>query len=65
MEVKKIVIKFRSCKLQKGKTSYILPLPPAWINSVGVGKGSVLSIETNEDNSLRIAPAQRDAQSQI
>jgi hypothetical protein len=53
-EVKKIVIKFRPCKLQKGSTSYILPLPPEWINSVGAGKGSVLSIETNDDNSLRI-----------
>ncbi len=62
--MKKIVIKFRSCKLQKGKTSFILPLPPAWINSVGVGKGDVLNIETNGDESLRIYPILKDTQCQ-
>jgi hypothetical protein len=50
-------------RLHKGSTSYLLPIPPQWINSVGVGKGVVLNVETNEDNSLRIFPIQRNAQS--
>jgi hypothetical protein len=61
--VKKIVIKFKPCRLQKGNTSYVIPLPPAWINSMGVSKGDVLNIETNDDESLRIFSVQRNAQS--
>ena len=60
----KIVINFGARKLQRGNTSYILPIPPEWINSVGLGKGSVLNIETMEDNSLRITPIQKGAQVQ-
>jgi hypothetical protein len=62
MEVIKIVIKFRPCKLQRGSTSFILPLPPAWINSVGIRKGDVLNIETDDDESLRIFPIPKSAQ---
>jgi antitoxin component of MazEF toxin-antitoxin module len=59
-----MIINFGTRRLQKGGTSYVLPIPPYWINSVGVGKGSVLNVETNEDNSLRIFPITRDAQRQ-
>jgi antitoxin component of MazEF toxin-antitoxin module len=62
--VKKIVIKFRPCKLQKGNTSFSLPLPPEWIHSVGVRKGDALSIETNEYGSLIICPISKDPKSQ-
>lgn len=64
MEVTKMRIKFKPCKLQRGSTSFILPLPPEWINSVGIEKGDFLNIETDADESLKIFPVSKDDKSQ-
>lgn len=55
-EYLKMIVKFRSCRLQKGTTSYIIPIPSVWVASVGIEKGAVLNVEMLEDNSLRIIP---------
>lgn len=47
---------FKNRKIQKVKYSYLIPLPPEWVNSVGVSKGDSLKIEMQDDNSLRITP---------
>lgn len=63
--MKKIVIKFKPCKLQRGNTSYVIPIPPAWINGMGIGKGDVLNIETNDDESLKIYPTSKVTQVEL
>lgn len=47
---------FKNRKIQKVKYSYLIPLPPEWINSMGVNKGDLLKIEMQDDQSLRITP---------
>jgi hypothetical protein len=54
-----MIINFGTRRLQKGSTSYTLPIPPQWINSVGVGKGAMFNIETIDENSLKISPLQK------
>jgi len=49
-------VNFGLRRLQKSGTSFVLPIPPAWINSVGAGKGAAFNVEMQEDNSLRIIP---------
>jgi hypothetical protein len=51
-----MIIKFKARKLQKTTTSFVLPIPPVWVTTLGLGKGSVLNCEMLEDNSLRIIP---------
>jgi hypothetical protein len=51
-----MIVNFGTRRLQKGSTSYTLPIPPEWINSVGVGKGALFNIETTDENSLKISP---------
>ena len=48
---------FKNRKIQKVKYSYLIPLPPEWVNSMGVNKGDSLKIEMQDDQSLRITPA--------
>ena len=52
-----MTVQFGTRRLQKGSTSYVLPIPPIWVASMGVGKGSALTIEMLDDNSLRIIPS--------
>jgi antitoxin component of MazEF toxin-antitoxin module len=47
---------FKNRKVQKVKYSYLIPLPPEWVNSMGVSKGDLLKIEMQDDQSLRITP---------
>jgi hypothetical protein len=51
-----MIVQFGTRRLQKGSTSYTLPIPPEWINSVGAGKGAIFNIETTDENSLKISP---------
>lgn len=50
-------VKFGLRKLQRSGTSFVLPIPPQWCSTVGVGKGAALDIVMEEDNSLRIIPS--------
>lgn len=47
---------FKNKKVQKVRYSYLIPLPPAWVNSMGVSKGDSIKIEMQDDQSLRITP---------
>jgi antitoxin MazE len=47
---------FKNRKVQKVKYSYLIPLPPEWVNSMGVSKGDSIKIEMQDDQSLRITP---------
>lgn len=49
-------VKFGLRHLQKSGTSYVLPIPPQYVNTVGAGKGAAFNVEMLEDNSLRITP---------
>jgi antitoxin component of MazEF toxin-antitoxin module len=49
-------VKFGLRRLQKSGTSYVISIPPQWINSIGAGKGAAFNIEMDDDNSLRIIP---------
>ncbi len=51
-----MIINFGTRRLQKGSTSFVLPIPPQWINSVGASKGATFKIETTDENSLKISP---------
>lgn len=49
-------VKFGIRHLQKSGTSFVLPIPPQWVNSIGAGKGAAFVVEMLEDSSLRIIP---------
>jgi hypothetical protein len=51
-----MIVNFGKRKLQKGRTSYVFPIPPEWIKSLGAGKGATFNIETTDENSLKISP---------
>ncbi len=51
-------------RLQKIGSSILMSLPAEWIKSLGLKKGDILSIETNDDNSITIFPvSDRNSQS--
>ena len=49
-------VKFGIRHLQKSGTSFVIPIPPQYVNTVGVGKGAAFNVEMDEDNSLKIIP---------
>jgi len=60
-----MIVNFGTRRLQKGSTSYTLPIPPEWINSLGAGKGTPFNVETTTENSLKISPIQKVSQGQM
>lgn len=54
MVMYKTNFKFESRKIQNVRYSYLLPLPVSWVKNMKISKGDSLSIEMQEDNSLRI-----------
>jgi antitoxin component of MazEF toxin-antitoxin module len=53
----KIYFNFGNRKVQKVRYSYLIPLPPEWIKSMGIEHGNSVEIEMQDDKSLRITPA--------
>lgn len=58
-----MILKFGKRRLLKGNSSYVLPIPPEWIISMGLGKGDALNIDLMEDNCLRISIGQGENKS--
>jgi antitoxin component of MazEF toxin-antitoxin module len=51
-----MTVQFGVRHLQKSGTSFVLPIPPQYVNSIGAGKHSAFDIVMEGDNSLRIIP---------
>ena len=49
-------INFQERKIQKIRFSFYTSLPVDWVKNMKIGKGDFLSIETQDDQSLRITP---------
>jgi antitoxin component of MazEF toxin-antitoxin module len=52
----KIYFNFGNRKVQKVRYSYLIPLPPEWIKSMGIEHGNSVEIGMQDDKSLRITP---------
>jgi glutaredoxin-related protein len=55
------MFQFGKRKVQQNAHKYThwITLPPEWLKNVKCGKGSELSIEMDEDRSLRIKPVEK------
>lgn len=51
------IVEFGTRKIQQNKYTYMVPLPPLWIKSMGLQQGDCVRIELTEEQNLKIVPA--------